>query len=431
MLGTDWAGLRMNRQQKGTAQRTIGCIWLAWVVILLLFQSAVTARFAAVLPDRLLPDRVLPWTAAATQPDRLLKQPYLQEPFLNARVAWDSEFYLSIALHGYDDPLVRAIPPLPDAQPPFDRPLSLNYAFFPVYSLLMRVVAVPLSLLGLNPIATATIAGVLISMLGTLAAMLALFDLVEPSLGEAGGIRAAFYLITFPTGFYLAQVYTEGLFVGLAFCALALVQRRQWFWAGGLVTIATLTRAVGVLLVVPLALAWVQAFLLPSERKITGRTIGTAAIVLLPIVTLLLWRNSFWGGAFRIVQKQFFRCEAFALDRAWMSWRDGCLALAGNNPQTTVFYAIELAAIGLGLTACLLTLRRNPGIAVYGLLLIAISTTCGIAQGLPRYVLPVPAIFWVLSQWGKSDVFDRIWTLASVLLMGLLATLFSLNLWVG
>jgi hypothetical protein len=425
MVGTDWAGLRMNLRQKWTARRTIVLIWLAWVVILLLYQSAVTARFAAVLPDR-----VLPWTAAATQPDRSLAQPYLQELFLNARVAWDSEFYLSIALHGYDDPLVRTIPPQPDAQPPFDRPLSLNYAFFPVYPLLMRVVAAPLSLLGLNAIATATIAGVLISILGTLAAMLALFDLAQPSLGEAGGMRAAFYLIAFPTGFFLAQVYTEGLFVGLAFSALALVQRRQWFWAGGFATIATLTKAVGVLLVIPLGLAWLQAFMQSPERKL-DRTIGSAAIVLLPIITLLIWKTSFLGGAFRIVEKQFFQCEPFALDRAWTAWRDGFLALAGSNPPTTVFYAIEFAAIGLGLTASLLTLRRDPGIAVYGLLLIAISTTCGVAQGLPRYILPVPAIFLVLSHWGKSELFDRFWTLTSVLLMGLLATLFSLNLWVG
>ena len=52
--------------------------------------------------------------------------------------------------------------------------MSLNYAFFPFYPLVMRVLAVPLSVLNLTPIATATLAGVIVSLLGTLGAMLAL-----------------------------------------------------------------------------------------------------------------------------------------------------------------------------------------------------------------------------------------------------------------
>ena len=47
--------------------------------------------------------------------------------------------------------------------------------------------------------------------------MIALYDLTQESLGEDGAMRAAFYLLIFPTGFFLVQVYTEGLFVGLAF----------------------------------------------------------------------------------------------------------------------------------------------------------------------------------------------------------------------
>ncbi len=56
--------------------------------------------------------------------------------------------------------------------------------------------------------------------------MLALFDLTRDSLGEDGALRAVFYLIVFPTGFFLIQVYTEGLFVGLAFGCLAMLKRQ-------------------------------------------------------------------------------------------------------------------------------------------------------------------------------------------------------------
>ena len=87
--------------------------------------------------------------------------------------------------------------------------------------MMMRLFAMPLSLFGLNAIATATLAGVIVSLLGTLAAMIALYEFASVEMDEASGIRAAFYLLIFPSGFFLAEIYTEGLFVGLAFSSLA------------------------------------------------------------------------------------------------------------------------------------------------------------------------------------------------------------------
>jgi hypothetical protein len=40
-------------------------------------------------------------------------------------------------------------------------------------------------------------------------------------------------------------------------------------------------------------------------------------------------------------------------------------------------------------------------------------------------------VFIALSRWGKNPVFDRAWTIASILLMGMLATLFTFDLWVA
>lgn len=410
---------------KDTHIRKILLLWLAWVILLLSYQSAVTARYSVIKPDT-----VLPWTARDTGTD-LSDRPYLSEPFLGNHVAWDSEFYLSIATRGYEDPTIRTIPPQPEAEPPFDRPLSLNYAFFPAYPFLIRWASVPLSVVGLNPIATASLAGVLISVLGTLAGMLALNDLVRQTQTDTAGLRAAFHLIAFPTGFYLAQVYTEGLFVGLAFSCFALLNRDRWLGAGLLAAIAPLTRAVGVALVIPLALAWVRAVQRQQFHPFSRQGIFRAAIVLAPLVTHLSWKFSFWGGAFNRVEKAYFQCEPFALSRAWLAWREGLLALFGSSPQTRVYFAIEFAAILLGLVTCIASLRKDPGMAGYGLVVIAISMTCGVAQGMHRYILAIPSVFLVLSRWGTHEVVDRIWTLTSILLMGMLTALFSFDLWVG
>ncbi len=294
--------------------RIIITIWMVWFVILLGYQAIVSARYSVQKPDT-----VFSWTPSSTTGDR--SSPYLNEPFFNSQVAWDSEFYLSIATHGYDDPAVRTIPPQADAPAPLRRPLSLNYAFFPVYPWLIRFASFPFTAFGLGSMAAATLAGVLISALGTLAAMLALWDLANQELGNEGGIRAAFYLIAFPTGFFLAQVYTEGLFLGLSFGCLALLNRKQWFEAASLAAIATLTRAVGVLLVIPLALAWLREV---RQSKFTSRptnwqiVISRGLMVLAPVLTHLVWKLSIWGSAFSLVEKHFFHCELLSLKRAFL-----------------------------------------------------------------------------------------------------------------
>ena len=74
----------------------------------------------------------------------------------------------------------------------------------------------------------------------------------------------------------------------------------------------------------------------------------------------------------------------------------------------------------LALAACALTLRRYPGVALFGLAAIAIAVFSGWPQSMVRYMLIIPSIFLVLSRWGRRVAFDRAWTLSSTLLMGML-----------
>ena len=74
-------------------------IWLAWAACLIGFQELVVARLH---PDR--PDHVLVWTAEETGVRRFGGRPYLSDDTLNTHVAFDSEYYVSIAVVGYDDP---------------------------------------------------------------------------------------------------------------------------------------------------------------------------------------------------------------------------------------------------------------------------------------------------------------------------------------
>jgi hypothetical protein len=240
---------------------------------------------------------------------------------------------------------------------------------------------------------------VIVSLLGALGAMLALYDLTKDELAEAGGLRTAFYLVIFPSGFFLAQVYTEGLFVGLAFGCLALVRRKQWVRAGLLAVLATWTRMVGLALIIPLGLAWLRE---ADWRRINRAMLGKALIVAAPLVAYLIWRISPWGRAFAIVEHVSFSRELFASQHSAEAWRQAWAVLFSDNSQGKVYYAVEFAAIALGVAACLWTLRRYPDLALFGLAVTVVSLTSAVAQGMHRYVLAVPSIFFGAEPAGQA-----------------------------
>ena len=152
-------------------KKTILLIWLFWGVLMIGYQTYIRARL-----DLKRPDYAVFWTPSETQADSQDDKPYLLEPFLNQHVSWDSEYYLSIAIGGYDDPQMRAIPEnyswnSPRVALKGERPewVSMNYAFFPFYPFMIRLFSYPLSLFGMNPTATATLAIVAAARPGRLA----------------------------------------------------------------------------------------------------------------------------------------------------------------------------------------------------------------------------------------------------------------------
>jgi len=297
----------------------------------------------------------------------------------------------------------------------------------------MRVVAFPLKLLGLDPISTSTLAGVIVSLVGTLAGMLALFDLAREELGDEGAWRSAFYLLIFPAGFFLAMVYTEGLFIGLAFGSLALIRRRQWLSAALLASCATLTRAVGVALVIPLMMAfvrtgqWRQIHLARSGMK----QLALALIILAPILAYLVWRVSPLGPLFQLVDEEYFGRQFLAIRSSFNGWLRAFQSLFGSNPQTAAYYLVEFGATFLGILACIFAWRSYPEETVFSLAVIFISLTSGYPQGMHRYVMAAPVIFLFLGRLSKHPDFDRAWTILSMLLMGGLALLFAADMWAG
>jgi hypothetical protein len=408
--------------------RTIVLIWLGWAAVILAYQAFAPARLPLERPDR-----ATSFSADETGPGRLAGRPYLAGGFLNAHVAWDSEYYLSIALHGYDDPGMRAVSPASTAEAPLaglqrEHPswTSINYAFFPAYPLAIRALAAPLGLFGLDPMAAATLAGVLISLAGALAGMWALSDLADEGAPD-DGVRAGFYLLIWPASVFLAQVYTEGLFVGLSFGALAMLRRRRWVLAAGLAALATWTRATGGLLLVPFVWTWLAD---GGLRRLRTGSAATLVLAAAPAIAYLAWR-AVYGTRFGYVEANYFGRGLLELRATAQSFVDLVDLLQNGDGQARAYYAVEGAAVLASAVCSAVLWRTHKALALYGLAVLAIALTSGAALGLPRYVIAVPALFLVPARWGRSVVFDRVWSLANILGLAVFGLAFSLDFWAG
>ncbi len=404
--------------------RNLLMIWVGWAIIMIAFQHWVVIRVELRSPDHFL------------DPAQL-RSPYLDDPFMNSHISWDSEFYLSIATVGYDDPAVRAIPSNFEwnaAQQTYCTAgtdigcYSLNYAFFPLYPWLTRLLSYPLHPLNLTPIACSTFAAIALSLLGTLGAMLSLYFMTRSSLGEDGGVRASFYLLIFPSSFFLAQVYTEGLFLGLTFGALALLLSRKWAWATLLAVLAVWTRPGGAILLLPMVMVWWMDKSWKSGWK-PALLRGLAALS--PAISYGVWSITPLAYKFHLVEDHYFDRGLLSIGPSIHAWGKALTMLISGDPPFKFYYGLEFLSVALAVLACFWLWRERPELSAYSLAMVGFAFTSGIAQSMIRYMLVAPVMFWVLARWGKHPVFDRIWTLLCILLLGLEVMLFSFDLWVG
>ncbi len=404
-------------------KRNLILLWVAWLVLLYGFQWLVTTRLQVKQPDE-----AVSWTSSETMPHSNDGKIYLLEPFMNRQVAWDSEYYVGIAVGGYDDPAAGAV-----RNPATGLLVIKNYSFFPLYPYIARALALPLGLFGLSAIGTATLAGSIVALLGTLAGMFALWDLTRDLFDEESAWRTVFYMLIFPSAFFFAQIYTEGLFVGLAFGSLALTKRKKWIWASLLGMLAAWTRAHGAALALPLLLAWVMSVDWKSDvrSQLNWKWVLQGVFALLPLGAYYVWRTSPLGDGWAQLQEFYFGRGLMSFENSINSWKDGFFYARYMSQEGLIYFSIEVFATLLALIGSIWLIRRDPIVSLFSLAVVLLSIFSGSAQSMARYMLIAPAMFILLGYLGKNRIFDKAWTLASILLMGMSVLLFSYDMWVG
>lgn len=284
---------------------------------------------------------------------------------------WDSGHYLAIATDGYS--YVQGEPS--------------NVAFFPLYPLLMRVVAGG----GAN-VGWLMGAGWLVSNVATVFAFLFLYKLVRLDWDRQVARRTVWSLALFPTSFYLNAVYTEGLFLLLTVLAFYSARQNRWLAAGLFGALSAATRFVGAFLVLPLAYEW--------YRNRANRAVTAVAVLLVPLGLLayMLYLEVTFG-------------DSLAFTKAAAAWgrtnsATGALEIGRRllvDPIATarsLGSTIDLAFALLGGVLFIQVARRQPArYALFACYAVGIPLATLQLASIARYMVVVFPLFVALAQW--------------------------------
>ncbi|MFB9408557.1 mannosyltransferase family protein [Dactylosporangium matsuzakiense] len=317
---------------------------------------------------------------------------------------WDSPWFIAIAEHGYQR--------TPDNAPA---------AFFPLYPLLIRIMT-PLAL------GRSWVAALLVANLALAAALILLYRLTELELGREAAGRAVFYLVAFPTGFFLGAAYNESLFIALAVGTVYCLRRGLW-WTGGLLSgLAVMTRSAGVLLVLAFAVEYTrQAVKLSKISALIGIPAGLGVVMLVDHIA--------YGDALAFSHAQ---ARHWGRHLAW-PWQAPLDALTRTGAPFTEIWTHNVLELGtvLGLAALLVT-RSRSNLLGLALLTFAVSFPSRYTADIPyplysasRIGLEAFPAFMVLGALGRRPWVDRAVVTVFVTTQGILAAHFLHRGWVA
>jgi Gpi18-like mannosyltransferase len=313
---------------------------------------------------------------------------------------WDAVHYLTIATTGYQ---------------------GTEMAFFPLYPLLIRLVG--------DLVGNHLIAGMLISNASFFFGLLFLYKLLEHEFERPVARRAIFYVSIFPTAIFFSAVYTESLFFMLTVASFYYMRSQRWWLAGAIGFLAALTRAEGLLLVVPFAIEWLARYRTEPLRGWRDAIAGFLIPLGLGVYMAYLWVLRADPLYFSHAQAHWGRHPAMPWASVMNSFEKMTHAASG---QVVANQALELGFTALIITVLLVGWRRlRPSYTAYMALSVLVPMCTSSLMSMPRFALVLFPMFAILARWGERPWANNLIVAFSLPLLGLFTVLFADWYWVA
>ena len=340
--------------------------------------------------------------------------------FLLSWWRWDAVHYVEVAYIGYANHM----------------PLSV---FFPLFPLLVHGLGY---LFGGSILADYT-AAIILANVCFYGVLVLFYQLLYKDFGHTVAKYALIYLSFAPYGLFFFTGYTESLFLLLSLGVFFFLQRGEaldWWLAGLCGFLAALTRATGIVLLVPFIVLFVQRFCLhkgpmhwtPTDGNKLHNVVASSSdsspigrdsmyrvcwqqklsallsMVLVPagllIYLLYLWITFDNPLAFQVEEVTIWqRYAAFP----WVGTIDAIKAILGLDQYFFSRNVADLAFTFVPLVALVIGWRRLPlhySLFCLAMIVFVLSQPCAYEglMSVPRYLLVVFPIFLLFALWSKN-----------------------------
>jgi len=356
-----------------------------------------------------------------------LDEPYKDDPYgLKALFfswfRWDVKSYVNISMQGYKH--------TPDT------------AFFPLWPLIQHFGGL---VFGSIWPGSYYLAGLLLANIFFYIALVLFYFLLAKDFEPRLARRAMIYLTFGPFALFYFAGYSESLFLLLCIACFLLFRRGRpldWWLAGFLGFLATLTRSAGLMLAVPFLCVHIQRFWLSPEREddtLFQKLNALMPVVLLPlgIVVYMVYLYKTKGDPFifqteeALVWQRHFSLPWNTLSMMVVAlFTSPSLILLALNMIDNSFALLPLFVLGFGW-------KRIPlHYALFALALAAFSMSFPATDIVPMLSQPrLTIVFFpvcvILAIWGKNRFFNAFYLSLTLTLLVLNIVMFIGNIWVA
>lgn len=284
-----------------------------------------------------------------------------------------------------------------------------NIVFFPLYPLLMRFLG---SVTGNN-----YLAGLIISNFCLIVSCVYLYRLAKLDSDEDSAIKSIKYLLLFPVSFILSGVFTESLYLALTLMCFYYARTGKWHLAGITGFFLSLTRSVGVLVILPLLYEGLMPLLRENKNL---KSLINSRHKILPLLYLSLIPL---GTIFFMIFNYYLTGDFMAFTHAQVMWQRHAgnpLDFLINGFHRNIYTAFEAVFAAIVIFVLILFYKKiRFSYWLFCMYSIFVPLSTGI-QSMPRFILVIFPIYILFADITKSRVSEDLITLSFALLQGFL-----------